>query len=113
MIAGHQTLVLWRLTHTCPGKITKVVVEPLDKLPHHSTLEVTPGLISLTPAGSICRVLVELTNNLPQPVTLPPKAKLASLQVASEVYEAQDNLKACENVNMGLSAMTLPWAPKK
>lgn len=39
-------------THTCPEEI-KVIVEPLDKRPHHSTLEVTPGLIDSAPAGPV------------------------------------------------------------
>ena len=46
-IAAHQSVVLCRLTHACPGEVTKVVVEPLDKLQHNSTLEVTPGLCNV------------------------------------------------------------------
>ncbi|KAL9972948.1 hypothetical protein ACROYT_G019348 [Oculina patagonica] len=42
-IAAHETVVLWGLAHVCPGELTKVVVEPLDKL-QHDPLEVTPGL---------------------------------------------------------------------
>ena len=89
-IAAHLTVVLWGLTHSCLGDVTKVVVELLDKLQHNSTLEVTPGLVRLSPGGSICCIPVKVTNNSAQPITLPPKANLASLQVASEVFEAQN-----------------------
>ena len=106
-IAAHQTVVLWGLTHTCPGELTKVVVEPLDKLQQHSSLEVTPGLVSLSPSGSTCRVPVEVTNNSAQPVTLPPKTSLASLKVASEVCKAQNKDEACNNVDVDLSVSTL------
>ena len=106
-IAAHQTVVLWGLTHSCPGEVTKVVVEPLDKLQHNSTLEVTPGLVRLSPSGSICCIPVEVTTNSAQPITLPPKANLASLQVASEVFEAQNGSEACNNVDVDLSASTL------
>ena len=100
-------MVLWGLTHSCPGKVTKVVVEPLDKLQHNSTLEVTPGLVRLSPGGSICRISVEVTNNSAQPITLPPRANLASPQVTSEVFEAQNRAEACNNVNVNLSASML------
>ena len=76
IIAAHQTVVLWGSTHACPGELTKVVVEPLDKLKHHSSVEVTPGLVSLLRSGSTCCVPVEVTNNSAQPVTLPPKANV-------------------------------------
>ena len=62
-IAAHQTVVLWGLTHSCPGEVTKVVVEPLDKLQHNSNLEVTPGLVRLSPSGSTCCIPVEVTKN--------------------------------------------------
>ena len=83
-----------------------MVVEPLDKL-QHDPLEVTPGLASLSPSGSTCRVPVEVTNNSAQPVTLPPKANLASLKVASEVFEAQNKYGACKNIDVDLSASAL------
>ena len=89
-IAAHQTVVLLGLTHSCPGEFTKVVVEPLDKLQHSSALQVTPGLAILSPCGSICGYPGEVTNNSAWPITLPPKVYLASLQVASEVFEAQN-----------------------
>ena len=75
-IAPHETVVLWGLAHVCPGELTKVVVEPLDKLQHDPL-----GLVSLSPSGSTCRVPVEVTNNLAQPVTLPPKGNLVSLKL--------------------------------
>ena len=102
-----QTVILWGLTYACPGEITKVVVEPLYKLPHHSAVEVTPGLISLSPVGFTCRIPVELTNNSLPPVTLSLKPNLAFLKVASDVCVAQDKSEACENVSIDLSATTL------
>jgi len=94
-------------SHACLGEITKVIVEPLYKLPHHSAVEVTPGLISLSPVGSTCRIPVELTNNSLPPVTLPLKPILAFLQGASEVCETQSKSEACEKVSIDLSATTL------
>ena len=105
-IAAHQTVVLWGLTHSSPGEVTKVVVEPLDKPQHNSTLEVTPGLVRLSPSGSTCHIPVEVTNNSAPPTTLPPKANLASPQVASEVFEAQNGSDACKDVDVNLSAST-------
>ena len=87
-IAARQTVVLWELTHSCPGEITKVVVESLGKLQHNSTFDVTPGLVRLLPSSSNCRIPAEVTNISAQPITLPPKANLASLQVSSEVFVA-------------------------
>jgi len=87
-------VALWGLAHACPGKITKVVIEPLDKLPHHAAVEVTPGLLGLSPVGSACRIPVELTNNSLLPVTLPVKPTKAFLQVASEVCEAQGQIRS-------------------
>ena len=84
-----------------------MVVEPHDKLQHNSTLEVTPGLVRPLPSGSIGHISVEVTNNSAQPITLPPKANLASLQVASEIFEAQNGSEACKNVDVDLSASTL------
>lgn len=49
-----------------PRKKIKVIVEPLDKRPHHSTLEVTPGLINSAPAGSTHHITVELTHHSAQ-----------------------------------------------
>ena len=66
----------------------------------HSTLEVTPGLIRLSPGCSTCCIPVEVTTNSVQPTTLPPKANLASLQVASEVLEAQNGSESCKNVDV-------------
>ena len=83
-----------------------MVVERLDKLRHNSTVEVTPGLVRLSPSGSICCIPVKVTNNSAQPITLPPKANLASLQVASEVVEVQNESEACKNVDVDLSAST-------
>ena len=99
-IAAHQTVVLWGPTHTCPEEI-KVIVEPLDKRPHHSTLEVTPGLINSAPAGSTHHITVELTHHSAQLVLLPPKDNLASLQVALEVYEPQSKSEPSEKVDIG------------
>ena len=76
----------------------KVIVEPLDKWPHHSALEVTPGLINSAPAGSTCHITVELTNHSAQLVLLPPKVNLASFQVALEVYEAQNKSKPAKRL---------------
>ena len=104
-IAAHQTVVLWRLMNSCPGEVTKVVVEPLDKLQHNSTLEVIPGLVRPSPSGSICRIPVEVTNNSAQLITLPQKANLASRQVTSEVFEAQNGPEAC---NKSMSILVLP-----
>lgn len=98
--AAHQTVVFWGPTHTCPEEI-KVIVEPLDKRPHHSTLEVTPGLINSAPAGSTCHITVELTHHSAQLVLLPPKVNLASLQFALEVYKAQSKSEPSEKVDIG------------
>ena len=46
-------------------------------------------------------------NNSAQAITLPPKANLASLQVASEIFEAQNGSEACIYGDVNLSTSTL------
>ena len=106
-ISAHQTVVLWGLAQACPGQPTKVVVELLKRPPHLSPIEVTPSFVSLETSGLTCRIPVELTNNTSRSVSLPPKAVLASLQVASEVCEAQDQPTVRNSVDIDLSSATL------
>ena len=106
-IAAHQTVVLWGLTHACPGESIKVIVEPTDAEPHWSAATLTPSLVCLPCSGSSNRIPVEITNNSPQPITLPSKAVLASLQVASEVYKHSTQSEDGEGVSIDLSTTNL------
>ena len=106
-IAAHQTVLLWGLAHACPGESIKVIVEPTDAQPQWSAATVTPSLVCLPFSGTSNRIPVEITNNSPQPITLPPKALLASLQVASEVYKHSAQSEDGEGVSIDLSATNL------
>ena len=106
-IAAHQTVVLWGLAHACPGESIKVIVEPTGAHPQWSAATVTPSLVCLPFSGTSNRIPVEITTNSPQPITLPPKAVLASLQVASEVYKHSAQSEDGEGVSIDLSATNL------
>ena len=86
---------------------TSKSVEPTEAQPHWSAATVSPSLVYLPSSGSSNRIPVEITNNLPQLVTLPPKAVLASLQVASEVYKHFAQSEGGEGVSIDLSATNL------
>lgn len=113
-IAAHQTVVLWGLTHACPGESIKVIVEPTQAQPYWSATTVTPSLVCLPSSGSSSHIPIEITNNLPQPITSPPRAVLASLQVASKVYKNSAQSEDGEGVSINLSATNLtPEQPEQ
>lgn len=73
IIAAHQTMALWGLTHACQGETIKVIVEPTEAQPYWSAATATRSLVCLTSSGSSNRIPVELTSNLPKLITLPQR----------------------------------------
>ena len=55
----HQIVVLWGLTHACPGESIKVIFEPTEAQPYWSAATVTNSLVCLSSSGSSNRIPVE------------------------------------------------------
>ena len=53
----HQIVVLWGLTHACPGESIKVIVEPTEAQPYWSAATVTNSLVYLPSSGSSNRII--------------------------------------------------------
>ena len=68
------------LANSCPGSLTKAVVETSTGSDQVAGIVVTPELVTVGPHKSSCRVPVEITNN-----TDHTKATLASLKIAKDV----------------------------
>ena len=70
-----------------PGRQTMAVLEPCEDSKKQPSLSVTTGLVSLAGDGTKCQVPVEITNVSDEPTVIYPKAKLATLHLASTVED--------------------------
>ena len=86
-VGAHQRVVMWGMTQRPPGSHTMAVLEPCVDIKSSPSLSVTTGLVSLAGGGTKCRVPVEITNLSGRPTVIQPKAKLATLHLASSVTD--------------------------
>ena len=86
-MGAHKPVVVWCQTLAAPESLFKAVFEPCGELEFLHHISVTPELVTLNSGYERCLVPVEVTKMLNERVTLPPNTALASVHLATTVFD--------------------------